>query len=135
MPAASNYDTKEGGSFRTNKEDFHPLLGEEYLHNSREQFDNCVFLVFSDNKDDITWCKENIVGDRHYYSENHTDLVDLSIMQRCDHNIISNSSFSWWAAWLNQNPDKRIIAPKKWFGKTYEHYDMSDLIPATWKTI
>tara|TARA_E500000305_G_C4024167_1_gene240742 strand:+ start:2001 stop:2858 length:858 start_codon:yes stop_codon:yes gene_type:complete len=135
LPANSNYDTKEGGSFRTNKEDFHPLLTEEYVHKSREEFDNCVFLIFSDNKDDIEWCRENIVGDMHYYSEGHTDLVDLAIMQRCDHNIISNSSFSWWAAWLNKNPEKRIVAPKDWFGKAYAHYNMSDLIPSTWKII
>ena len=141
-PANSNYDTKEGGSFRTNKQDFHPLLSEDYLHKSREQFDDCVFIVFSDNMEDIQWCQQNITGDMHYYSTGHKgfrpeelDLLDLAIMKNCDHNIISNSSFSWWAAWLNENPEKRVIAPKEWFGKVYENYNMSDLLPPDWKTI
>ena len=58
-------------------------------------------------------------------------------MQLCDHNIISNSSFSWWAAWLNNNPQKRIISPKvkNWFGPYYAHYNMNDLIPDLWEQI
>lgn len=59
------------------------------------------------------------------------------LMQRCKHNIIANSSFSWWAAWLNNNPNKIVVAPKKWFDKLMvdSKYDIHDLIPSTWKII
>jgi hypothetical protein len=51
-------------------------------------------------------------------------------MSQCKHNIIANSSFSWWGAWLNQNPDKMVIAPKKWFHD--QQINTNDLIPDTW---
>ena len=65
------------------------------------------------------------------------DLIDFKMMQFSDHNIISNSSFSWWAAWLNDNDRKQIISPKKenWFGEFYSHYNMNDLIPEDWEQI
>ena len=55
-------------------------------------------------------------------------------MSYCDNNIIANSSFSWWSAWLNSNPDKRIVAPKTWFGPGVTH-DTGDLIPNGWEII
>ena len=55
-------------------------------------------------------------------------------MSMCQNNIIANSSFSWWAAWLNNNKDKKIIAPKKWFGPALSH-NISDLIPNEWSVI
>ena len=63
------------------------------------------------------------------------DWHDLYVMSMCKHNIICNSSFSWWAAYLNNNKNKVIFAPKKWFGLAYSNMNTSDLIPSAWKII
>ena len=64
--------------------------------------------------DDIDWCKENIKGDNVFYSEYMDDIYDLSVIKNCDYNINANSSFSWWGAWLNENPNKKVIIPKSY---------------------
>ena len=56
-------------------------------------------------------------------------------MSQCDGGIIANSSFSWWGAWLIQNPTQPIVAPNPWFGVKYSHYNMNDLIPDRWVTL
>ena len=55
---------------------------------------------------------------------------DLRLMLNCDHNIIANSSFSWWGAWLNQNPNKIVIYPQKWFGNN--QMQNPDIAPSAW---
>ena len=84
-------------------------------------------VVFSD---DIDWCKKNLshLNDNIVFVEGNKDYEDLFMMSYCDHNIISNSSFSWWSAWLNFNPHKMVIAPKNWFGPMGPK-DVQDLIP------
>lgn len=62
--------------------------------------------------------------------ETFQDYEEMYMMSQCKHNIIANSSFSWWGAWLNQNPQKIIIAPKKWYND--ESKVNHDLIPANW---
>ena len=114
----------------------HPLMPVDYFQSAAAMFKNAVFIIFSDTDQDIDWCKENINIKDVVYAHNE-DLIDFKMMQFSDHNIISNSSFSWWAAWLNNNDKKRIITPKKenWFGEFYSHYNMNDLIPGDWEQL
>ncbi|MBN1182989.1 MAG: alpha-1,2-fucosyltransferase [Bacteroidales bacterium] len=93
-----------------------------------------IFLfVFSD---DIEWTKENMLFDfpTTYIDKKYTGNVgwiDLYLMSRCKHNIIANSSFSWWAAWLNANPDKIVVTPNEWNYKKNIH----SIIPSCWQII
>lgn len=96
---------------------------------------NPVYYMFSD---DIQWVKENFpMQDRtvHYIDHNisHSAIEDFYLMQHCKHNIITHSTFGWWAAYLNANPGKIIIAPNKWFIKK-SHND-KDICPPAWRTI
>lgn len=78
------------------------------------RFDNLNFFVFSD---DIEWVKKNIdIPEATYITNNKGSkaYIDMFLMTLCNHNIIANSTFSWWGAWLNKNPSKVVIAPKTW---------------------
>lgn len=72
--------------------------------------------IFSD---DISWCKENFKDERLIFVENLEDYEELYLMSLCDHNIIANSSFSWWGSYLNRNSNKIVIAPKNWYGREF----------------
>ena len=84
--------------------------------------------LFSDEPE---WIKTNFKTDFEFEIINtYSSIADMQLMSLCKHNIIANSSFSWWGAWLNQNPDKIVIAPKQWFAAW--EYDTKDLIPEKW---
>lgn len=133
VPAETTYATSDGAQFKTDKENYHPLLEQRYIDYCLKQFENDVKLIFSDSQKDIQWCKENLKSEYIYFLGGTSDLFDFQMMQLCDNLAISNSSFSWWAAWLNKNKDKRIIAPNKWFGKAYSGHDLKDLFPNEWE--
>lgn len=106
----------------------HPTCSIKYYENALSKFSpKPKVLIFSD---DIDWCKQNFLGDRFVFIQEE-DYISLYLMSLCEHNIIANSSFSWWGAWLNQNPNKMVIAPKTWFGPSATH-NPEDLIPKTW---
>ena len=89
------------------------------------------FFIFSDRPD---WVRNNLRLSHPavYISHNagSKDYEDMRLMSLCKHNIIANSTFSWWAAWLNSNPQKIILAPKKWFAD--KKFNIDDIIPAGW---
>lgn len=94
-----------------------------------------LYCVFSD---DIDWCKENLSGlfgqiEVIYVNWNHgvESYRDMQLMSLCKHNIIANSSFSWWGAWLNKNDNKLIISPEKWMSNPLQN----DPICKSWKRI
>ena len=82
----------------------------EYI---RTNVEKPIFFIFSD---DLEWCKNSLgfLDGCIYVDSTQTEIDDLKLMSFCRHNIIANSSFSWWGAWLNQNPKKTVIAPKGW---------------------
>ena len=112
-------------------QDKHPICSVDYYLSAIEEIGEYKFVVFSD---DIDWCKSVFEGDAFTFIEGEKDWMDLYLMSQCKNNIIANSSFSWWAAWLNRNISKKIIAPKTWFGQAINH-DTSDLIPNRWRKI
>jgi hypothetical protein len=93
-------------------------------------FPAATFFLFSD---DIPWVKKNLhIKSPHFYVDHNaekTDYEDLRLMSFCKHHIIANSSFSWWGAWLCQNPDKKVVAPKRWYRI---EIDTRDLLPEEW---
>lgn len=105
----------------------HPVVTKDYLLDACLHFVGYRYLFFSD---DIQWCKEAFPG--HEYSEGKSALEDMSLMSSCEHQVIANSTFSWWAAWLNQNPDKVVIRPKIWFGPGNSGLDSSQICPSSW---
>lgn len=111
------------------KQAHHPVCSLDYYRESITMLPEGIkFLIFSD---DIPWCKNNFHGDSFVFIENELDYIDLYIMSMCSHNIIANSTFSWWGAWLNDYEDKKVIAPKTWFGPS-KNLNTEDIIPKNW---
>lgn len=108
----------------------HPTPSQDYYESAIDLFDDYDFgIVFSD---DINWCRSLSLlnSSRFIFSHNH-HFIDLYLMTQCHSNIIANSSFSWWGAWLNQNKNKSVIVPPVWFGPLIGA-DTKDLIPEDW---
>ena len=86
------------------------------------------FYIFTDDK---AWVSENFqIGNSCFVAHNTgaDSWQDMFLMSNCKHNIIANSSFSWWGAWLNSHPDKLVVAPKKWWNS----FDNDDVVPDNW---
>lgn len=98
------------------------------------KLNNPHFIIFSDEPQ---WCLENIKIDQPFTvvtkELSGSSFNDLYLMSCCKHNIIANSSFSWWAAWLNQNEKKIVLAPHRWFAD--KNINTKDIIPDSWLRI
>jgi hypothetical protein len=114
---------------------FHGLCSIEYYERAicymQNNIENPIFYVFSD---DISWVKKSLdfgSSDYHFVDNNigKESYNDMRLMSLCRHNIIANSSFSWWGAWLNNNDNKLVITPEKWF---LLNDDTLDITPSRW---
>lgn len=118
-----------------NNPQIHPTCSLQYYQEAIRIFEKeqkCSFIVVSD---DIEWVKQYFVcDDIIFYSPFTDELSDLLLLSSLDHNIIANSSFSWWGAYLNKNENKKVIAPKIWFGPNGPQ-DQFDIIPERWVKI
>ena len=93
----------------------------------KEEVIDPVFYIFSD---DINWCRENLKLEQGVFIDWNTgkeSWQDMFLMSQCKHNIIANSSFSWWGAWLNSNSEKIVIAPRIWWNGLKD-----DVVPDSW---
>lgn len=119
----------------SNASSYHGVMPIEYYRQAIEIISSKVkdITVFCFS-DDIEWCKANlnIQFPINYatFSATQHPAVELSLMSKCKHNIIANSSFSWWGAWLNTNNNKIIVAPQKWFRDS--GINTKDLLPNSW---
>lgn len=100
----------------------HPFPGHNYYYMALDHIAklhkvDCIMLF----SDDIPWCKKEFRGNEVRYVEGLSDVESLVLMGLCNHNIIANSSFSWWASYFNENKDRIICAPKRWFGSKVTH--------------
>ncbi len=126
------------GDFISNKaiNKYHGICDIDYYSKAIKEIVSKVssptFYFFSD---DIEWVKFNFkdIGFDCKFVSNNTgsnSFEDMRLMSACKHNIIANSSFSWWGAWLNSNSEKIVVAPVQWFSKA--EIDSKDLVPADW---
>jgi hypothetical protein len=114
----------------------HGTCDLKYYHRGVEKIADLAgseieLFVFSD---DPVWVAENfrLPYPTHFVHHNdaNTNYEDLRLMSACYHHVIANSTFSWWGAWLDSNPDTVVVAPKQWFRKN--DHDARDLLPARW---
>lgn len=139
----STLECKQSVSIHIRRGDYvnHPLLGgvceKEYYQKAinliSSKVNNPLFIIFSN---DIEWARKNlsIRGDIIFvdWNEGNDSYKDMHLMSLCKHNIIANSSFSWWGAWLNSNPKKIVIAPRVWTNEVGKHFET---VPVEWVKI
>ena len=126
------------GDFLLKRNDNHYMNLKEYylkaINESSKFFKNPKYFIFTD---DPSWVTDNFVLDHSYFivavNQGAKSFYDMHLMSLCKSNIIANSSFSWWGAWLNDNKDKIIYAPKDWFKD--KSISTDDLIPNSWNII
>lgn len=108
------------------------ILDLEYYNRAirfiKDKTQSPKFFIFTQ---DIKWAEENFPGEEFIIVSNNSAIEDLLLMSICKHNVIANSTFSWWSAWLNNSPEKIIISPKHWYNNNLNN-SIINLIPPTW---
>lgn len=126
---------RRGDYLLSQNQKIHGVCGLDYYEAAIELLEkshnDITFFVFSD---DILWAKDNLkISSKKIWvdgNDSSRNFEDIHLMSKCSHNIIANSSFSWWGAWLNNNQDKKVIAPKAWFQSP--KMDIRDLCCPEW---
>lgn len=115
---------------------YHNVLTLDYYKKAFSNFDGVDYLVFCEEEDKPvieSELKGNFPNTQFQFSLNDVaDYTQLYMMSLCDHNIIANSSFSWWGAYLNNNPNKKVIAPSKWFEHSGLRNQTGDIFMDGW---
>ncbi len=113
----------------------HPVASREYYREAMIRMRARGIRLFEVFSDDLKWCEQYVTG-------RDVELVDiaepglaLARMSECQSFIIANSTFSWWAAYLGEHPEKHVIYPSVWFAGDYACYDTRDLCPPDWEKI
>ncbi len=122
-------------ALNTETKEYHGLVDLEYyiaaIDILNQRLVNPTFFVFSDDKSYARSLFGNKINftivDAHF-----ADFEELYLMSTCENQVIANSSFSWWGAWLNRNGNKQVIAPKIWFKNKEMQNQTGDLIPCDW---
>jgi hypothetical protein len=128
-----------------NIQNYHPLMPVQYyisaLTRLRRSGTECNVLYFCEEKDldavsiMITQIKSMVFGVTFVRADSAiSDWEQMLLMASCNDNIIANSTFSWWGAYLNQTPNKQVCYPNTWFGPSANH-DVTDLFPVEWQRI
>ena len=106
------------------------LLDEEYYTPATHYFKDTTFVIFSD---DLNLAKEKFNKPNMFVFDSEDEVLNMTCMSLCDNNIIANSTFSWWGAYLNKNKNKKVIAPSQWFAKNYILQSQEyDIVPTDW---
>jgi len=129
---------RRGDYLRSPASDRQGCLDVAYYHRAAgciaELVPDPVFYVFSD---DPNWARANLAlpGAAHFVDNNQGEASteDLRLMTSCRHNIIANSTYSWWGAWLSPTPDQIVIGPRRWM--VDPSFDCRDVLPSRWRTI
>ncbi|MFZ4773156.1 MAG: alpha-1,2-fucosyltransferase [Chlamydiia bacterium] len=122
-------------SYLPEDEKYHPFATWDYVLRAIQEFDeDSLFLILSDK---INICKKSIpklINRNFVFIEHNSHLIDFYLQTMCKHNITTNSSFSWWGAYLNKNPEKKVVCPsyKNWVGELYSHLNMIDVPCPEW---
>lgn len=127
-----------GDRVTSSMQHFHKNVSSEFYSQALSKIseynkDEYNILVFSDN---IPLCKENLSSLNYpfiFIDNKNDNIKDFIMMSLCDINIVGNSTFSWWSAFLNQNENNKVIVTEnEWFGPGYKHFNLKDTFPKTW---
>ena len=127
---------RHGDYFNRGTNEYHGVLPISYYEDAVREIYGCddrddlLFVICSDG---ISWCRDNFKFKNMLFIEGEEDVIDLFIMSYCMNHIIANSAFSWWSAWLGKNPERKVVAPKKWFANA--PHDPKDIYCKDWIVI
>ncbi len=111
----------------------HPPVPKEWYEEAMSLFPGKKFLFFSD---DIQYCINEFKNRSDcWFSVNKSIEQDFIDMSNCEHNILSASTFAWWAGYINKNENKKIVLPKLWFMPGWDSANIDDLIPESWQRL